>query len=339
MIVLRRALAVTLLSVSALSVSPAFAQTEAEIAAARKKFDTALEYEKQGDWTGALSMMKDVAKVKSTSQVRFHIAICLEKLNRLVEARAEFVGSKEDADIKEGAEGSVMSKKAAERIADLDTRIPKVELTVPEEVINAKATIDNGTPIALLVKNTILLDPGEHKIVVYATSRKNFEKTIKVKERDPVVKLDVKLPMDTEDAPPPPPPPKEIKPAPAPYTPPPDPKAAKWEAYPWIFGGIGLVALGAAGVMYAYRDGTIHDMDEACGPDRDKCPRRLEDTESRGKTYTNVGNVLLGVGVAAVTTGIILYVVKPQPKKDSASTSVHVAGGPTTLGVNVITAF
>lgn len=317
---------------------PAFAQTEEEMTAARKKFDTALEYEKQGDWTGALTMMKDVAKVKSTSQVRFHIALCLENLHRLVEARAEFIGSKDDADIKEGAAGSVMSKKAGERIADLDARIPKVELTVPEEVINAKLQIDGGAPIALIVKNTVLLDPGDHKLVVYATSRRTFTKSVKVKERDPIVKIEVQLPFEDEDTPPPPPidkpPPPVEKPAP-----PPEKPLNKWDAYPFIFGGIGLAALGVGGIMYAYRSGTIYEMDAACGPDRNRCPRNVEDIESRGRTYTSVGNIFLGLGVVAVATGVVLYIVKPKSRDTASTTMVHVAGGPSTLGVTVVSAF
>jgi hypothetical protein len=330
---IRRSLVIALLTIA----PSAFAQaSDADLADARKKFDTALEYEKQGDWVGALAMMREVAGVKSTSQVRFHIAVCLEHLNRLVEARNEYAGSKEDADIKEGASGGAMSKKAAERLADLDARIPKVELTVAEEVINAKATIDNGTPIPLLVKNTILLDPGEHKLTVYATSRKTFVKVLKVKEKDPIVKIAVELPLEDDE---PPPPPKVV--APPPVAPPPRdaPPMNKWDAYPWIFGGVGLAALGVGGIMYAYRAGTIHEMDQACGAERDRCPRNVEDIEARGRTYTSVGNILLGVGAAAITTGVILYVVKPRSNKDSAITTVHVAGGPSTLGVNVVAAF
>ena len=322
---------------SALSLVPTvYAQTEDEVAVARKKFDKALEYEKQGDWTGALALMRDVAKVKSTSQVRFHIALSLENLHRLVEARAEYIGSKEDADIKEGADGSVMSKKAASRIADLDERIPVIELTVPEEVINAKLQIDGGDPVALIVKSTILLDPGEHKLLVYATSRRNFLRMVKVKERDPTLKLNVELPLE-EDVPGP----VVVTPTPAPIAPPPPrvvDNSSKWDAYPWIFGGIGLAALAVGGVMYAYRDGTIHEMDAACGTERNKCPRNVEDIESRGRTYTSVGNVFLGVGIAAVTTGVVLYVIKPK-SKDVATTSVHLAGGPSSLGLSLAGAF
>jgi hypothetical protein len=317
--------------------SPAFAQTEDEMVVARKKFDTALAYEKQGDWTGALALMKDVGKIKTTSQVKFHIALCLENLHRLVEARQEYINSKEEADIKEGASGSVMSKKAGERIADLDARIPRVELIVPEEVINAKLVIDSGAPIALIVDNTILLDPGDHTLTVYATSRKNWVKKVSVKERDPSVKMKVELPFDDEPAPTPVAKPPEPTPTPTPAPRRVD-TSSKWDAYPWIFGGVGLASLAVGGIMYAYRDGTIHDMDQACGPDRDKCPRNVEDIESRGRTYTSVGNIFLGVGVAALATGVVLYVVKPKAR-DTATTTLSVAASPSTLGVTVVSAF
>jgi hypothetical protein len=101
-----------------------------------------------------------------------------------------------------------------------------------------------------------------------------------------------------------------------------------------VFGGTGLVLLGVAGVMYALRDTTIHDMDAACGSARDRCPRSIEDTESRGRTYTTAGNILLGVGAAALVTGVVFYLAEPKKK-----THVSVGGGPSTLGVTFVTAF
>lgn len=306
------------------------APTAADVAAARKKFDRALELEKAGDFKGALAVLREVAAVKATAEVRFHLGICLERLGRLVEARAEYVAAKSDAELKEGTEAAVLTQKANDRITDLDGRIPKIAITVPEDVVHAKVSVDNAPPVSLLVTPVISLDPGTHKLVITAPGRRAFSRTVLVKERDPIFNMSAELPIEEVEEPAP----KE--PAPKAIAAPSRPRdvSPRSSPYPYVFGGIGLVALGAAGVMYALRSATIDDMDDACGPARDRCPRSIESTESRGRTYTTTGNILLGVGAAALATGVIFYLA--EPKKGTAMT---VGGGPATLGVNFITAF
>jgi len=324
-----RGLALLLAASIALAPLTIHAETvTADVAAARKKFDRALELEKAGDFKGALAILREVAAVKASSQVHFHLGVCLEKLGRLVEAREEYLASKTDAEVKEGADFAVMTQKANDRVADLDARIPKIAITVPEDVINAKVSVDNAPPISLLVTPVISVDPGTHKLVITASGKRAFSRTVLVKERDPVFNMNVELtPEDTEEP---------VAPVTMPVAPPPprvvgEPKSSP---YPYVFGGVGIVALGVAGVMYALRSSTIHEMDDACGTARDRCPRSIEDTESRGRTYTTTGNILLGIGAAAVATGVILYLA--EPKK---SARVTVGGGPSTLGVTFVTAF
>lgn len=323
-----KALALVLSASIALAPMTARAETVSpEIAAARKKFDKAVDLEKAGDFKGALAVLREVAAVKATPEVHFHLGVCLEKLGRLVEARAEYIESRTKAEVKD--EGEVLTKKANDRVTDLDARIPKVAIAVPEDVINAKVSVDNAAPVSLLVNPVISLDPGTHKLTITASGRRAYSRTILVKERDPVFNMTVEMPAEEVDEPAPPPP----KPV---VTPPPRPRddGPKSSPYPYVFGGVGLVALGVAGVMYALRDSTISDMDEACGPARDRCPRSNEDTESRGRTYTTTGNVLLGVGLAAVATGVVFYLAEPKKK-----TAITVGGAPSTLGFQFTTSF
>ena len=326
-----RVLAMVLSASIALAPMTARAETVTpELAAARKKFERALELEKAGDFKGALAILREVAAVKATSQVHFHLGVCLEKLARLVEARTEYLASKTEAETKEGPDGIVMTQKANDRVTDLDARIPKISITVPEDVINAKVSIDNAPPVSLLVTPVIAVDPGTHKLTITATGKRAYSRTVLVKERDPVFNMTVELPPEETEEPPPAPTHAPVV-APAPRT---ADVTVRSSPYPYVFGGAGLVLLGVAGVMYALRDSTIHDMDSACGAARDRYPRSIEDTESRGRTYTTAGNILLGVGAAALVTGVIFYLA--EPKK---SARVSVAAGPSTLGVNFVAAF
>src|SRR5829696_6446209 len=53
---------------------------------AREQFRKALSLEVAGNYEAALSMFKEVALIKSTPQVRFHIATCEEKMGDWVQA-------------------------------------------------------------------------------------------------------------------------------------------------------------------------------------------------------------------------------------------------------------
>src|SRR5262249_8292684 len=66
--------------------TPALAQTPSELAQARARFDEGLSLAAAGDWASALTAFQDVARVKLTPQVRFHIARCEEKLGFWVRA-------------------------------------------------------------------------------------------------------------------------------------------------------------------------------------------------------------------------------------------------------------
>ncbi|MBI2393863.1 MAG: hypothetical protein HYV09_30100 [Deltaproteobacteria bacterium] len=308
--------------------------TAADLSAARKKFDRAVELEKAGDFKAALALLRDVAAIKPTSQVRFHVALCLERLGRLVEAREEYLRVKEEAETKEGPEGTALAQKAGDRVTDLDARIPKVTFRLPEDVISAKVSIDDGAPVSVLVSPTIRLDPGEHKLLVTSPGRRSFSRTVMVKERDATFTLDVALPH-AEEAPPEQPPAPTEAPVSA------GPKrvvdeAPKSSALPWIIGGVGVASLATAGVFYALRDSAIHDLDAACGAGRESCPRAMKSTEDQGRLYTTTANVFAGVGAAAIGTAIVVWITQPSSKPHA---TVAVAASPSHAGFTFVAPF
>src|SRR5262245_28357969 len=79
-------------AVSAAPALPAFADgpTAAQIAQAREDFRRGLALEQAGDWERALPVFRSVALVKSTPQVRFHIAECERKVGDLVNALGSY---------------------------------------------------------------------------------------------------------------------------------------------------------------------------------------------------------------------------------------------------------
>src|SRR4051812_34763191 len=89
----RRSLVAGLVAlIGAVSASPAFADgpTAAQISQAREDFRRGLALEAAGDWERALTVFRSVALVKSTPQVRFHIAEAERKTGDLVNALGSY---------------------------------------------------------------------------------------------------------------------------------------------------------------------------------------------------------------------------------------------------------
>ena len=79
-------LAVTLVAAPGAPADP----TPAELAEAREWFAKARRLEDTGQWSEALELLQRVAAVKTTPQVRFHIALCMENVGLLTQALEGF---------------------------------------------------------------------------------------------------------------------------------------------------------------------------------------------------------------------------------------------------------
>src|SRR4051794_28288288 len=83
-------------SLGSLCAAPDTAQAQAPssdgdgLKRAREQFAQALALQTGGDWAGALALLKEVAAVRRTPQVRFNIALCEEQLGLLVAALGDY---------------------------------------------------------------------------------------------------------------------------------------------------------------------------------------------------------------------------------------------------------
>lgn len=326
-------------AMSTASIPIASAQTAAEIAAARELFEEGLKLEDKGQWSEALERFRKVAAVKMTPQVRFHIALCLENTGKLVDALVEFQRAQSDAAADPAA--SVVASNAGKHVTDLKERIPRVIVKVPSGIDGISVAIDGSPVSAGLVGTPIPLDPGAHKIVVQAPERTTFTKDVELVERGKAMTIEASLPPasekhEVED------PDKDDKPTPeAPTT------SGGAGPLPWIIGGLGVAALAGGGVMHLMARGTISDIRDKCGGNDMACPEsargEITDLADKGKTYTNYGNVLLGVGVLGVATAAVLFIIAPskstENKAASRAPSFNVATGPTSFALTLSGSF
>lgn len=334
------ALSVATLSVSlalgsaTLAVGPAFAQSPAELAKARTLFKEGVSLEAAGDWASALSKFEEVAKVKTTPAVRFHIGRCKEHLGRLNEALGEYRIAEYEAQQAKAKELDEISK-AREQ---LEARVPKLIITRGKGAESAKIELDGVALGEAQVGKEVSTDPGPHRIVA-KIGGSEFEQSVTLAEGE---SKNVEL-VPPEDFQAKPAPVDEPKPEPTPDEPGPVKVEAKGKgALPWIIGGVGVVGLGAGAYFYTQMKNNQDKLEGFCRPDG-TCPASKQKLSDDGKRYALFANIGLGVGVVGIGVATVMLLSgggdAPKEKPKSARVRLNVVPGPELKGVNLVGAF
>lgn len=279
-----------------------------EVEKARQQFREGVTLMAAQDFAGALAKFKEVARVKMNAQVAFNTADCEEHLGMLVAALGDFrIAAAKASD---GSAPDVASSVDA-RMAAVEKRIPHLTIERDEPKPNPTAVIQlDGVDVSAgQLGKPIAVDPGSRVLAVVVGGRTVKSETVKLDEgATKTIKLAI-------------PPPKEAgggngggvgdEPVVAP----------KGPSVPGIVvTSIGGASLVVGLVMVGLRQKAIGDLDELCGGDN-TCPPSAQDTYDQGRTFTGVAEVTIPVGVAALTTGIILIAVsgKKAPVENKAA--------------------
>jgi hypothetical protein len=329
-----RTLALGLLFAAASLGPAAHAQTDSKprtsaIDRARAQFHQGLALETAGDWAGALALFQQVALVKLTPQVRFHIGMCEEHLGQLAAALGDYELAAHEADEAKVAE---VSAQVASRRDDLKARIPQLTITRGAGGEYASVSLDGVSLGAASIGIKLPVDPGPHRVEALASGFKPFRATIDIAEKESK-KVEVTL---------------ERIPAPVQKSdsvasttgagPEADVDPPRTNVLPFVVGGVGVASLGAGVVFLLLRQSTINTLDGECTlPPGHQCPPGAQSTYDQGKTYNLLANVTLGVGAAAVAAGTVLYFTQKKPKAQSTALAPGVAGAP--LGATLVGSF
>jgi hypothetical protein len=287
-----------------------------DLATAHQAFEEGLAFEDKGDWSSALARFQKTATVRLTPQVRFHLALCMENLGRLVEALNEFRRAGADAAGDSTASGQVVVTNAAKHVTDLKERIPRVRLHIPSDAQLTAISIDGHAVSPSLVDTAMLVDPGIHTLIVRATDRVPFQLKLTLSERGGEQSVEVVLAKAAGDT-------TTDKPQ----------EPATRGAWPWVAFGLGAATLVTAGVMYRLRANTIDELDPACGANRATCPDNLNGVASNGRTYTTLGNIMLGIGIASVATGVVLLVLPTSERTQAKGVVLRAVATPFSLSL------
>jgi hypothetical protein len=302
-----------LASLGSLCVAPSAAQAQGPssdgdvLKRAREQFAQALALQTGGDWAGALALLKEVAAVKPTPQVRFNIALCEERLGLLVAALGDYELAGSDAQAQKAEQ---VRQEVDARLESLKARLPRVVVKRGQGADSATISLDGVSLGDSVLNSPLPVDPGPHVVEGAAAGFLPFKQAFRVAEQQTAT-IEVKLELEPAKPPPPAPPPAL-------------PPAQTMRTAGFIVGGSGIASLLTSGAMFYLRHTTINDLDQQCGADRRSCPESAQSTVDRGKMYTTLGNVTLGVGALALGVGATLVVLGGR---SSARASVGIAPG------------
>lgn len=270
--------------------------SEEQLAAARSSFAEGLRLEEYRDFVGALERFEAVAAIKLTPQVRFHRALCLEKLGRWVEAREDFARARDEA-LAGTDELARVRTNSQTHVAWLDARLPTLTLSLAPP--GARAMVDARVLPVSLGAQPIALDPGPHVLRATAPGHAELVERFEIK---PGQKLRGRVVLSRLGAS------AGQRPEPG-------------RAPLYVGAGIAAVSWAGAGVALVLRNSTLSDLDAQCGADRQRCPETARGLDGRGATLNTLGNVFIGVGIAAAVFAIGAVLWNRSSSTDGAPVS------------------
>jgi hypothetical protein len=308
-------------NVAAQKPKPAAEKVDPALAKARDQFRQAISMEAAKDWAGALALLREVAAVRNTAQVRYNIALCEENLGNLVAALGEYELAAADA---EETGATEVTGVVGPRLESLRQRIPKLVVKRGKDATVAAISVDGVALGGAMVGKEMPINPGPHVIEAKASGFKPFKTSFEIHEKEA---KSVEVVMEAL-------PPEAVGGS---TTGPggidQGPQKKKFPLVPVVVGGVGVASLIASGVFFGLRAGTTADLDDACGPDRNQCPADMKSTYDSGRMYNTVGNITLGVGAAGVVAGVVLYLTTGKSKPAAATVGIAPSpGGASVIG-------
>jgi hypothetical protein len=282
----------------------ASAQSGSDLERGRALYREGLSLEAAGDWKAALQKFEEVARIRLTPQVRFHMARTKEHLGRLTEAlgdyrMAEYEGAKTQA-----PELGLIS----EARSNLQQRVPRLVLEqqgprgVQQLFLDGVGLGQNQLGLELAV------DPGRHTVLAVWADGAKLEQTVDSREGQ-TTRVLLRQPESSASSSP-------LR-ATAGLARPDSASPRDRRVWPIVLGSAGLAGIATgAGLLYL-RQQALQKLESGCGDDHDDCPVSLKSSYERGRLYSWLGPVVGGVGVVAVGAAVTLWFVSDPRRDDS----------------------
>jgi hypothetical protein len=317
------------------------ASAQSDKAGAETLMHQALKLEASHDFERACPTFEESLRLYASLNTEYFLADCYERAGKTATAWVDYLEVAEKA---HAAGESAKERKARERAAQIEGKVPHLTIRVTDPAAGVKIARDGvevgraqwGVPMPI--------DPGAHVVVASAPGYATVTVQASV-ERDGA-DASVTVPSLEREAPPAPAASSARPPAPPPEptTPPPEAAAPVRDAGAtsgsgqriagWIVGGAGLAAMGVGGALAlaakSSYDGAQGCTDTAC-TSQDGFNAR-----NSARSQGNVATVVFFVGAAAVIGGGVLWLTAPSSSAASGRSAgtlrVGVAPGAAFVG-------
>ena len=298
----------TLVVVAILCVS-AVAHAQSNKAAAAAAFDHAKELQTAGKIEEACGEFARSQQLDPQLGTQYNLALCYEKLGKLASAYVELDElAARDTNAKRKAD-------AKKRKAKLEPRLTRLLLVVNNPA--PQLTVKRGDEdITMLVGVTTPVDPGVYVFRAEAPGHTAWEQQVDLTAEGATITVEIPaLPEASSDDATPDEPPVDDEARPLPDAPAGEKSGGGRKILGLSIAGVGAIATGV-GVFFGVQASSLKgEAEDACNGSLDPCSGDITLAQSkiddaRGKA--NLSNVLVGVGLAAVAGGIILWVTAPD---------------------------
>jgi tetratricopeptide (TPR) repeat protein len=277
---------------------------------------------KDGKFDEACPKLEASLRLDPILSTRFMVARCYEAIGRIASAWSMWSVILKEAEA-QGARGAERAERAREYVSKLTPRLTRLAIVAPKE---ATVTV-NGQ--ALTTPAPIPIDPGTHTIGATAPGHMPWSKTIDVTSHDEGKVLNVEVKLQPEAAAKPP-----ERPAPEPAPAEERPSSSR-HVIALVVGGAGVAMIAVGSVFGVMARSSWNDSRSDC--DETGCGPTGYDQALSAYHKGNIATVLVGVGVAAVGTGVILWLT--APKEGATQARIAPSVGPGSVGVTVTGAF
>ncbi|HWZ88565.1 MAG TPA: hypothetical protein VNW92_06940 [Polyangiaceae bacterium] len=315
--------------------TPAFAQ-QRDPAAAQALFDQARALTRQGRYTEACPKLLESNRLDPGIGTQFHLAECYEQSGQIATAWATFLDVASQA---RAASQFDREKAATKRATQLEPRLPKLTITVPEpsQLSGLEIRRDGIVVGQTQWGSPVPVDPGPHELSISAPGRRPLNQTLKAEEGKPLAFDVPELETTGESAEPPaaePAPAPEAQPVthkhhhhpvPAPTPEPPPTPSSGVDAWPLVLAGAGVVglAVGTGFALKASSDNT-KSKEDCDTPNTNVCGATGVSLRNDAIAAGNVATVGLVGGAALLAVGGLVWDMEYQAHKKSATAGLQV---------------
>ena len=287
------------------------APSTSDKATAQMLFDDALKLLDKKKYPEACRKLEESLRLDPAMGTQYRLGECYEKLGRVASAWVQY---REVVDAATSAGLPDRERKARERAAAIEPRLPRLIIAIPTPVPGMRVRRDGMDVGEAQYGSSVPVDPGAHDLEATAPGHEPWTKKIDIEER---ATLTVKVPR--------------LKATPT-------ATAARvvvvdegkdMRTAGLVTASIGVAFVLTSGLLMLTVKSTYAGSDAHCTGN--VCDAEGVDIRDRARSRGNIATVMFGLGAVALATGTIFWLTNQPPSASAPSARVGLWPGGLTL--------